>query len=141
MALSPSLLYISTHLTEILDSYWSRAGRYIPVYPRDRHDFQPNHANHVGRSEHHKNYCIPIGPELDVIIQGGNNTVIPPLDNDIKLWTNRNAGLMCANSFISQSTVQYRGLFVLGHMNIDLGCASEQYISCVLGQIIPYIVQ
>ena len=30
------LYLIITHLTEILDSYWSRAGRYIPVYPRDR---------------------------------------------------------------------------------------------------------
>ena len=76
---------ISTHLTEILDSYWSRAGRYIPVYPRDRHDFQPNHANHVGRSEHHKNYCIPIGPELDVIIQGLDNAPnqsLSPSDDD-----------------------------------------------------------
>ena len=71
----------------------------------------------------------------------GDNTIIPPLDNDIKLWTNRSAGLMADNSLISRSTVQYRGLFVLGHMNIDLACGSEQYISCVLGQIIPYIVQ
>merc|ERR1712215_249375 len=39
-----------------------------------------------------------------------------PLDNDIKLWTNRSAGLMADNSFISRSTVQYRGLFVQGHM-------------------------
>ena len=61
----------------------------------------------------------------------GDNTIIPPLDNDIKLWTNRNAGLMADNSFISRSTVQYRGLFVLGHMNIVLGWRlGTIYIMC-----------
>ena len=38
---------------------------------------------------------------------------------------------MADNSFISRSTVQYRGLFVLGHMNIVLGWRlGTIYIMC-----------
>ena len=71
---------ISTHLTEILDSYWSRAGKYIPILT----------------CESLINERLVISnPSIDhnweIMTDLGHYF---PLNNDIKLWTNRNAVIL-----------------------------------------------